>query len=144
MKFSTKSRYALRLMLDLAVAGGDDYVSLKDVSERQNISVKYLEQIAPHLVRAGLLKSSRGSQGGYKLAKDASRCTPGDVIRAIEGSVAVVACLEDCPNTCERAVSCQTLGFWEGMNTVLTEYLDGMTLREMANPGHALRNKRRV
>ncbi len=134
MKFSTKSRYALRLMLDLVDAGADGYVSLKDVSGRQNISVKYLEQIVPQLVRAGLVKSSRGSRGGYKLGKDASRCTPGDVIRAIEGAVAVVACLEDCPNACERASSCRTLDFWEGMNKVLTAYLDGMTLKEMADP----------
>ena len=131
MKFSTKSRYALRLMLELADAGADGYVSLKDISGRQNISVKYLEQIVPQLARAGLVKSSRGSRGGYKLAKDAAQCTPGDVIRAIEGGIAVVACLEDCPNACERASSCRTLGFWEGMNEALTEYLDSMTLREM-------------
>ncbi len=132
MKFSTKSRYALRLALDLAAAGADEYVSLKDISERQDISVKYLEQIVPQLVRAGLLKSSRGARGGYRLAKDASRCTPGDVIRAVEGAIAVVACLEDCPNACERASFCRTLGFWGGMNALLTEYLDSMTLREMA------------
>jgi Rrf2 family protein len=133
MKFSTKSRYALRLMLDLASVGEDEYVSLKDVSERQGISVKYLEQIAPQLARAGLVKSSRGSRGGYKIAKDASSCTPGDVIRAMEGSVAVVACLAECPNACERASGCRTLGFWEGMNAMLTAYLDGITLREMAS-----------
>ena len=133
MKFSTKSRYALRLMLDLVSAGADEYVSLKDVSERQNISVKYLEQIVSQLARAGLVKSSRGSRGGYRLAKDASQCTPGDVIRAIEGAVAVVTCLEECPNACERAAGCRTLGFWEGMNTLISEYLDSMTLREMAN-----------
>lgn len=133
MKFSTKSRYALRLMLDLAGAGRDEYIALKDVSERQNISVKYLEQIVPQLLKAGLVKSARGSQGGYKLAKDASRYTPGDVIRAIEGPIAVVACLEDCSNACERAPVCQTLGFWEGMNKMLDAYLDSKTLREMGD-----------
>lgn len=134
MKFSTKSRYALRFMLELADAGADECVSLKDVSGRQGISVKYLEQIVPQLARAGLVKSSRGARGGYKLAKDASCCTPGDVIRAIEGNIAVVACLGDCPNACERACSCRTLGFWEGMNSALTAYLDSTTLREMAAP----------
>ncbi len=133
MKFSTKSRYALRLMLELADAGADGHVALKDVAERQGISVKYLEQIVPHLAQAGLVKSFRGSRGGYRLAKDAALCTPGDVIRAVEGCIAVVACLEDCPNACGRASSCRTLRFWEGMNRMLTDYLDGMTLREMAN-----------
>lgn len=131
MKFSTRSRYALRLILDLADAAADEYVSLKDVSERQGISVKYLEQIVPQLVRAGLVKSFRGSRGGYRLAKDASCCTPGDVIRAVEGEIAVVACLGDSPNKCERACSCRALPFWEGMNTMLAEYLDSTTLREM-------------
>ncbi len=139
MKFSTKSRYALRLMLDLASVeqdgGGEEYVSLKDVSRRQNISVKYLEQIVPQLVRAGLVKSFRGSRGGYKLAKDSSQCTPGDVIRAVEGPIAVIACLGDSPNTCGRASVCSTLGFWEGMNKVLTDYLDSVVLNEMVQVG---------
>jgi Rrf2 family protein len=121
-------------MLDLADAGADAYVSLKDVSERQGISVKYLEQIVPQLVRAGLVKSFRGSRGGYRLAKGASCCTPGDVVRAVEGEIAVVACLGDSPNECARACSCRTLAFWEGMNAMLTEYLDGTTLGKIANP----------
>ncbi|MDR0362130.1 MAG: Rrf2 family transcriptional regulator [Planctomycetota bacterium] len=132
MKFSTKSRYALRLMLDLANAGKGEYVSLKDVSERQGISLKYLEQIVSQLARTGLVKSSRGPQGGYRLAKDASQYTPGDVIRAIEGNIAVVACLGDHPNACARSAYCPTLGFWEGMNTLLNNYLDSMTLQAMA------------
>lgn len=119
-------------MLDLADAEEDGHVSLKDVAGRQNISVKYLEQIVPQLVRAGLVKSSRGSKGGYKLGKPASRCTPGDVIRAIEGDIAVVACLGEYPNACARADSCRTLAFWEGMNAALAAYLDGTTLREMS------------
>lgn len=131
MKFSTKSRYALRLMLDLTGADADERVSLKDVAARQEISVKYLEQIVPQLVRAGLVKSSRGARGGYKLAKDAGCCTPGDVVRAIEGNIAVVACLGECPNTCGRAAGCRALAFWEGLNNAVAGYLDGMTLREM-------------
>lgn len=136
MKFSTKSRYALRLMLDLAKTGGDgedgEYTSLKDVSRRQDISVKYLEQIVPQLVRAGLVKSSRGARGGYRLAKPAAECTPGDIVRAVEGGIAVVACLCDLPNACGRAGSCSTLGFWEGLNNAIAGYMDGTTLRDMA------------
>jgi Rrf2 family protein len=133
MKFSTKSRYALRLMLDIANVGEGGYVPLRDVSERQGISVKYLEQIVPQLAKAGLVKSSRGPRGGYGLAVDASKCTPGDVIRAVEGNIAVVACLGGRPNACERAAHCPTLGFWERMNTMLDDYLDSMTLRTMVS-----------
>lgn len=155
MKFSTKSRYALRLMLDLAAAGAegaggaDGFVSLKDVSGRQGISVKYLEQIVPQLVRAGLVKSSRGARGGYRLAKDARACTPGDVVRAMEGAVAVIACLEGCPNPCERADSCPALPFWKGLNNAVADHLDSVTLAEMTgacdNPaGHAPKDRPRA
>ncbi|MDR1536373.1 MAG: Rrf2 family transcriptional regulator [Planctomycetota bacterium] len=134
MKFSTKSRYALRMMLDLIInSTQDSYVSLKDVSARQEISVKYLEQIVMQLTRAGLLKSSRGPQGGYMLARPASRYTPGDVIRCIEGRLAVVTCLESDPNPCRRAGFCSTLRFWQGLNQALNQYVDSMTLEEMAD-----------
>lgn len=118
-------------MLDLAAKNDDGYVSLRDISARQGISVKYLEQIVVQLTRAGLLKSSRGWQGGYKLARDASQYTPGDVIRAIEGKLAMVACLEDDSNACPRADSCPTLCFWSGLTRTLNDYLDGTTLKEM-------------
>lgn len=136
MKFSTKTRYALRLMLDLAALDGEEYVSLRDIAARQEISAKYLEQIVRQLARAGLLHSSRGWQGGYRLARTPSEITPGDVVRAIEGKLAVVACLEDQPNACPRAAACPTLDFWDGLRRTMNAYLDGTTLKEMAEKNH--------
>ena len=102
MKISTKGRYALRLMLDLAMRDTGEYISLRDVSSRQEISAKYLEQIVTQLGRAGFVKSTRGPQGGYKLAKDPSEYTVGSILRLIEGSLAPVACLEGENNECPR------------------------------------------
>ena len=103
MKVSTKGRYALRLMVDLGVNGGEDkYISLKDISARQNISIKYLEQIVTPLHRAGLVRSVRGAQGGYRLSRKADKYTAGEILRAIEGSFAPIACLETPENECER------------------------------------------
>ena len=99
MKFSTRGRYALRLMLDLAMHDTGEYVSLKDVSERQQITLKYLEQIVTALTRAGYLKSLRGNSGGYRLSKPASQYKVGDILRVTEGSIAPIACLEDEENT---------------------------------------------
>ncbi|MCD8140732.1 MAG: Rrf2 family transcriptional regulator [Planctomycetaceae bacterium] len=131
MKFSTRTRYALRLMLELAAAGGEGYVSLKDVAFHQGISIKYLEQIVSRLIRAGLVASSRGAQGGYRLTRTPAEYTTGDIIRAIEGGVAPVACLEHSPNACPRADGCATLGFWTGLQTAITTYIDTTTLADL-------------
>lgn len=131
MKFSTRTRYALRLMVELASGQDSDFVSLKDIAQKQGISIKYLEQIVMLLTRAGLLVSSRGAQGGYKLAKKPSEYTPGDIIRAIEGPLAPVACLGSGLNTCSREKHCQTLGFWLGLQTTLNAYLNSMTLEDL-------------
>lgn len=136
MRISTKARYALRLMLDVAAnAGVDGCVSLKDAAERQEVSVKYLEQIVARLTRAGLLVSSRGSQGGYRLARDAADCTAGEIIRAAEGNLAPVACLAAGPNRCPRADRCDTLGFWSGLHEAINGYVDGVTLADMVAGG---------
>ena len=135
MKFSTRTRYALRLMLELALAEEGGYVSLKDVSRKQEISIKYLEQIVTPLSRAGLVASSRGSQGGYKLTRQPSEYTAGDIIRAIEGNLAPVACLEHAPNSCARAGHCATLKFWEGLHHTINGYLDSTTLEQLAQSG---------
>lgn len=132
MKVSTKGRYALRLMVDLGVHGGEDkYISLKDISARQNISVKYLEQIVTPLHRAGLVRSVRGAQGGYRLSREPERYTAGEILRAIEGSFAPIACLESDVNECERYKVCPTVGFWEGMYKVISDYVDGVSLRQL-------------
>lgn len=131
MKVSTKGRYALRLMVDLAMNENGKFIALKDVSERQKISIKYLEQIVTPLNRANLLKSGRGAQGGYRLAKNAADYTVGDILRAIEGSFAPIACLEDERNQCENYDTCATVEFWEGLYRVVNEYLDSTTLYDL-------------
>lgn len=131
MKISTKGRYALRMLLDLAENGNNTYISLKEIAERQGISKKYLEQIVPILNRAGVLRTNRGFQGGYMLAKSPEHYTVGDILRLTEGNLAPVACLEHEPVQCERAASCATLPVWQGLYQVINEYLDGITLQDM-------------
>ena len=131
MKISTKGRYALRMLLDLAVNGNEGYTALRDVAERQNISKKYLEQIVPVLHKAEILVTTRGFQGGYKLAKEPERITVGEVLRLTEGNLAPVVCLETEHNTCKRAGECVTLHIWEGLQTVISDYLNSITLRDM-------------
>ncbi len=132
MKISSRGRYALRMMIDIALHSNGDWVSLKDVSERQDISIKYLEQIVSHLTKANLLLSSRGPHGGYMLAKPAEEYTAGEILRAIEGNLAPVACLENRENTCERKNFCPTLSFWQGLHEVITRYVDSVTLQDLA------------
>lgn len=131
MKISTKGRYALRFMLDLAMQDQNSFVALKDIAERQNISKKYLEQIVPILNKSGALLTNRGFQGGYKLAKRPDQYTVGDVLRMTEGSLAPVACLDQEPNMCERSGSCSTLYVWEGLYAAINQYVDSITLQDI-------------
>ena len=130
MKISTKGRYALRLLLDIAQQGEGAVVSLKEVSQRQNISVKYLEQIVLKLNKAGFLKSIRGVQGGYMLTREPKDYGVGEVLRAVEGSLAPTTCLQDDENQCERCGQCDTLWFWEGMDQAIAAYVDKYTLQD--------------
>lgn len=131
MKISTKGRYALRVMVDLASREEGVYTPLRDVAERQGITVKYLEQIIPLLHRAGYLKSFRGNAGGYRLSKAASEYTVGDILRTAEGSLAPIACLDAEENDCERRDCCCTLPFWTGLNKVINDYVDSVTLAQL-------------
>ena len=133
MKISTKGRYALRMMLDLATHQGDGYVALKDIAQRQEISKKYLEQIVTPLARVGLVKSERGSQGGYRLTKDPADYTAGEILRAIEGSVAPIPCLGSVTNECPMSEQCFTLPFWAGLDEVINQYIDSVTLEQLAS-----------
>jgi transcriptional regulator, Rrf2 family len=133
MKISTKGRYALRLMVDLAEHKDNGFIALKDVAKRQNISKKYLEQIVPVLNGAGLLATNRGNRGGYKLAKEPKEYTVGDILRITEGSIAPVSCLDSEVNPCERKNFCQTLYVWEGLYKVVNEYLDGITVQDIVD-----------
>ena len=122
MKFSTKSRYALRLMAELARYAPGSTVSLKEISERQQLSLKYLEQIVTPLARVGLVKSERGSQGGYRLTKAPADYTAGEILRAIEGSVAPIPCLGSETNECPMSDQCFTLPFWAGLDEVIERH----------------------
>lgn len=133
MKVSTKGRYALRMLLDLAEHKEQGFVPLKDIAERQNISKQYLEQIVSIINSSGALRANRGKQGGYMLAKEPSAYTVGQILRITEGNLAPIACLEDNVNQCERAKKCKTLSMWKGLNKVITDYLDGVTLQDILN-----------
>lgn len=119
------------MMIDIAENCSDALVPVKDVSHRQDISVKYLEQIVPNLTRSRLLRSERGSNGGYTLTKTPDNYTVGEILRAIEGRLAPVSCLEDDVNMCSRADTCKTLSFWEGLQKVVDEYMDSVTLQDL-------------
>lgn len=131
MKISTKGRYALRMLLDLAEHQQDGYIALKDIAARQNISKKYLEQIVPILNKSNILQANRGFQGGYRLVNSPSAYTVGDILRLTEGSLTPVACLDYNPVGCERRNDCITLPIWQGLNKVIADYLDSITLQDI-------------
>lgn len=133
MKISTKGRYALRMLIDLAEHREDGYIALKDIAERQNVSKKYLEQIVPIVNRSNILKTNRGYQGGYMLADTPDKYTVGMILRLTEGSLAPVPCVESEPNECARSATCPTLPIWQGLNRVINEYLDSITLQDIIN-----------
>lgn len=132
MKMSTKGRYGLRLMLDLAMNSGSRPVALKDVAARQEISEKYLEQIIIRLSRAGLVRGTRGARGGYVLARDSQEISVGDILRAVEGSLSPVDCA-DCAGgpVCDRADSCMTIDLWREMRQALEDVVDNRTLADL-------------
>lgn len=133
MKVSTKGRYALRLMVDLAQNEGDGLVRVKDIAARQGISEKYLEQIIAYLKKAGYVKSLRGAQGGYRLSMEPKDYSVGMILRLTEGSLAPVNCLEDSVNVCERADSCATVRLWSMLNDAVKEVVDKVTLQDLVD-----------
>ena len=135
MRISTRGKNAIKLMLDLATYNHGEPVRLKDIAKRQNIFEKYLEQIVPMLVRAGLLRASRGFQGGYQLVKEPVRYTVGEILRVTEGNLAPIACLEPEVNPCPRKAECRVLPIWEGLYRTITEYLEGITLQDILDRG---------
>lgn len=133
MMISTKGRYAVKVMLDLAVYGTDDYVKLKSISDRHNISVKYLEQIVGILNKAGYVKSIRGAQGGYQLALDPSEYTVGMILRLTEGSLAPVSCLDtkDKGGSCDQCDTCDTLPLWKEIQDAVDNVVDNITIADL-------------
>lgn len=128
MKISTKGRYALRIMIDLAINNSDEYISLKDIANRQEISMKYLEKIISMLNKAGYVKSSRGNLGGYKLAKVPEEYKIGDILRTVEGDLSPTACVQ---GVCDRKDKCLTFNFWKGLDETMEKYVDSKTLADL-------------
>ncbi len=131
MLISTKGRYALRVMIEIASDGSGEYVPLQSIAENQNISMKYLESIIVILSKAGLLDGKRGKNGGYKLFRNPEEYTVLEILRLTEGGLAPVSCLENEVNNCVRAKSCQTLPLWEGLNNIINNYLGSITLADL-------------
>ncbi len=131
MRVSTKGRYALRLMLDLALNNTGEPVSIKDISKRQDVSDKYLEQIISVLNKAGFVKSIRGAQGGYMLRKDPKEYTVGMILRLTEGSLAPVECVEEEETVCPRKQACATFTVWKKMNDAINSVVDNITLADL-------------
>ena len=133
MKISTKGRYALRLMIDLATNDVGNPIRIKDIAERQNISDKYLEQIISVLNKAGFVRSVRGPQGGYTLKKNPEYYTVGMILRLTEGSLAPVDCVEEDEITCERQSSCVTYLLWKKISTAINDVVDTITLKDLVD-----------
>ena len=133
MKISTKGRYALRLMLDLALADSSEPIPLRDVAKRQDISDKYLEQIVTQLSRADLVRSVRGAGGGYLLTRTPEEYTVGEILRVLEGSLAPVSCMDDEINQCARCKACVTLDLWEQVDQAISNVVDHVTLADLVD-----------
>lgn len=133
MKISTKGRYAVRVMLDLAIHNTGEYVKVKQIAERQGISEKYLEQIISVLHKSGCVKSVRGAQGGYRLAGEPKSYTVGMILRLTEGSLSPVACLDDEENECERCDTCETLQVWKDLKKAMDDVVDNVTIQDLVD-----------
>ena len=133
MLISTKGRYALRVMIDLAEHQTDGYIPLKEVAQRQDISEKYLESIMVTMSKAGIIKGLRGKGGGYKLALDPMDITVGRILKVTEKSLAPVSCLEMQPNLCKRSPACKTVRVWQEMYKVVDEYIESVTIADLVD-----------
>jgi Rrf2 family protein len=131
MLISTKGRYALRVLVDMAEHQSDGYVPLKEIAGRQEISEKYLESIVKMLVKEGILTGLRGKGGGYRLSKTPDQFTVGNILRVTEGSLAPVSCLEEGKPVCPRMSQCRTLTMWEGLDRAIRTYLEGYTVADL-------------
>ena len=131
MLVSTKGRYALRVMVELACHSREEYVPLRTIAQQQSISEKYLESILTVLSKAGVIDGLRGKGGGYRLNREAKDYSVGEILRLAEGTLAPVSCLDCKPNKCERAASCRTLPMWEKLNTLISNYLYSVSLADL-------------
>lgn len=135
MKISTKGRYALRVIIDLAEHRNGEHIPMKEVAARQQISLKYIEKIMPLLTKSGLVEGIHGKGGGYKLKSDPNFLTVGEILRLAEGDLAPVACLSEGADPCSAAGECRTLSMWKEFYRITNEYFDGITVADlMKNP----------
>ena len=134
MMISTRGRYALRVMIDMAEHSSGEYIPMKDIARRQQISLKYMEKIMPLLVSENLVEGVHGKGGGYKLTRQPEEYRVGDILRLTEGDLAPVSCLECGAEPCERAGECRTLPMWIELNKVIGDYLDSVTLDQLMRP----------
>mgnify|MGYP002561049789 CR=1 FL=1 len=137
MMISTKGRYALQVMLDLAQQCPDAYISLHDISQRQAVSMKYLEAIVAMLNKAGMVESRRGKSGGYRLTRSPDQYTVAEILLLTEGSLAPVSCLVPGAPACERMPNCRTYTMWKGLNDLIADYFGKITLADLAAPEQA-------
>jgi Rrf2 family protein len=138
MKITAKGRYAIRIMIDLALSDSDEYAKVNQIAKRQDISEKYLEQIISILKKAGFVKSSRGAQGGYRLAKDASAYTVGMILRLTEGNLCPV---DNTVSDCGGCDTCETLDVWKQLNAAINQVVDGVTIADLAAKQIARQNQ---
>lgn len=134
MMISTRGRYALRVMIDLAEHTADGYIPMKEVAERQEISLKYLERILPVLVKNGFVEGVHGKGGGYRLRRAPEQCTVGEILRLTEGGLAPVVCLEPDAKPCRHTSACRTLPMWRKLNGIINDYLDTVTIANLMQP----------
>ena len=135
MKISTRGRYAIRVMIDLAEHNTGEYIPLTDIAKRQDISEKYLEAIVASLVKSGNLRALRGKKGGYRLVKEPKDYTMKSILEVTEGNFAPVACMENDNNECARYNECKTIKMWEGLGKVLSDYFENITLEDLLYEG---------
>lgn len=131
MMISTRGRYCLRVMIDLAQHSGEGFSPMKDVAQRQEISLKYLEKLLPVLTKNGIVEGVQGKGGGYRLRRDPAQYSIGEILRLTEGCLAPVACLECGADPCKRSAECKTLPLWQGLDRVICDYLNGVTLKDL-------------
>ena len=132
MMISTRGRYALRILVDLAENQNGGYITLKEAADRQEISEKYLESIVKDLVKARFVEGVRGKGGGYRLSRPADEINVLEVLQSADGTLVPVACLKEGSEPCSRAAACRTLPLWKGLDKVVSEYLGGFTVRDLA------------
>ncbi|MBD5115705.1 MAG: RrF2 family transcriptional regulator [Ruminococcaceae bacterium] len=135
MTISSKGRYALRVLIDLAENGGGEYIPMKVVAQRQGISLKYLEHILPALKQNNIVEGVQGKGGGYRLNGKPEDYTVGEILRLVEGDFAPVSCLECGAEPCERADRCRTISMWKNLQDMIDRYFDGITLRDLMQGG---------